>query len=143
MKVTEAQVLLAAKPIAGRAPALFRDFTTLFGVSPRVCAAVITTTPFDDSVKIVHVLWTLLFLKTYAKEAVLLSIAGAKDRKTYRQYIWKVMDSFSQKTRDIVCCHKCRHAAVALVYYVYALTSLSTRFNGTTDSKEIEERHAR
>jgi hypothetical protein len=108
VEVTEGHVLLAARPIIGKAPLKMRDFVTLFGVSPKVCAYVYTFTFFDTGIKVVHFLWALLFLKTYMKEASLIAmVGGSVDKKTFRKYVWQVLSKMSSKSRDIVSPHLC------------------------------------
>ena len=100
---------IAANPILGRAP--LRDFKTLFGVSTDVVAAVWNVTSFDDDINLLHLLWALIFLKTYNKEATLIALVGGNvSRKTYRKKVWSVLESLSQKSRALVsiCCfHIC------------------------------------
>lgn len=86
----------------GRASAPFRDFISMFGLSPKVIAVVWNITPFDDDVKLLHMLWALNFLKTYATESVLIQLAGNVDRKTYRKRVWSVLSSFKAKAKEIV-----------------------------------------
>lgn len=95
-------VVVAAHPIIGAAPVVLRDFVSLFGVSPRVCAAVWNCTSFDHDVKLRHLLWGLLFLKTYMKETPLMNIACCTCRKTFRKYVWKVLSSLQLKACSFV-----------------------------------------
>jgi hypothetical protein len=106
MMVTEGHVRLAAAPILGRSStsAPTRDFVSLFGVSPRVCAVIFNIISFPDDIHLVHLLWALSFLKSYATEAVLISMTGgAVSRNTYRRKVWQVLDCLSSKTSDVVC----------------------------------------
>ena len=74
----------------------------MFGVSPRVCAVVWNLTGFDDDIKLVHMLWALNFLKVYERESVLVAFAGCCDRKTYREKVWRVLETFKVKTQNVV-----------------------------------------
>jgi hypothetical protein len=95
-------VVVAAGPIIGAAPLVMRDFVSLFGVSPKVCAAVWNITSFDDDVKLQHLLWALLFLKTYQTETPLMKLANCTCRKTFRKYVWKVLSALRLKSTNIV-----------------------------------------
>ena len=66
-----------------------RDFHTMFGASPEVCALCwnLMTIPAGGLYK--HLLWALMLLKIYAKEKVLASLADI-DRLTYRHWAWMV-----------------------------------------------------
>lgn len=67
----------------------YRKFRSFFGVSPNVCAVtwkLIQNKPQGSEPK--HLLWCLLFLKTYNTEHVNASIAEV-DEKTFREWTWK------------------------------------------------------
>ena len=90
-----------AEGMTGRATGLHsvnqeRRFNSLFGVSPIVCCRVwqACVRRLPSGAEPVHLLWALLFLKTYATEDVLCAIAHV-DRKTYRKYTWKVVTELS------------------------------------------------
>ena len=105
MIVTEGHVRLAAAPMVGRSSAAIRDFVSLFGVSPQVCAVIFNIISFPDDICLVHLLWALSFLKSYATEAVLIGMTGGSvSRNTYRRKVWQVLDCLSSKTSDVVCC---------------------------------------
>jgi hypothetical protein len=38
-----------------------------------------------------HMLWGILFMKVYAKETALCSLAGGVDEKTFRKWVWPVI----------------------------------------------------
>lgn len=107
MVVSDGHVNIAARTMIGRAPAMLRDFVSLFGVTPRVCAVVWNITSFDDDIKLQHLLWALLFLKTYEKESVLIVLAGGVDRKTYRHKVWRVLSSLKSKAKSVVSLVSC------------------------------------
>ena len=102
--VTVENVYVAAKPIIGAAPPLDRDFISLFGVTPKVVAAIWNITSFDHDVKLKHLLWALVFLKVYSAEKPLMCLCGVKNRHTYRKYVWKVLSSLKQKAQLHVRC---------------------------------------
>lgn len=69
-----------------------RRFRSHFGVTPDICAHVWdqlldpTTLPAGASKK--HLLWGLMFLMMYAKEAGNSSMAGGVDESTFRRWAW-------------------------------------------------------
>jgi hypothetical protein len=46
-----------------------------------------------DGGKIEHLLWTLMFLKLYSKQASLCSLAGGVDKETYRTWCWRFIEA--------------------------------------------------
>ena len=73
-----------------------RIFKAHFGLSPLVVAAVWNKLHDEallpDKSTPVHLIWTLLFLKLYNTAAVLSTMCGTT-AKTYRQWVWKMMDA--------------------------------------------------
>jgi hypothetical protein len=99
MPVTARHVWLAAKPMLGRAVKEYRHFRALFGASPEVVATIYNITSFDHHINLIHLLWALSFMKTYQTYGALISLTGAKvSRKTYRNKVWSVLVSISEKT---------------------------------------------
>ena len=74
-----------------------RRFRALFGVSPVLCSLV--WNKFSKMLPVrgqpQHLLWSLLQLKVYSTEAVLVAIA-AVDRKTFRKWSWMILDCLSR-----------------------------------------------
>lgn len=68
------------------------SYVTLFGVSPRLTGVLWEklTRTLPDGAQPKHLLWSLLFLKTYAVEAVHEVITGAC-RRTFRQWTWCIV----------------------------------------------------
>lgn len=64
-----------------------RDFRALFGVGANLCSVVWNLCDFPDGTKPKHLLWALLFLKVYASESALISIAGGPTRKAFRKWV--------------------------------------------------------
>lgn len=73
-----------------------RRYKSFFGVSPYVSAIVWRlikdklASDFNEN----HLLWALLFLKTYNVEHVNRSICKC-DEKTYRSRVWRVIDELA------------------------------------------------
>ena len=69
-----------------------RDFREMFGCGPQVVFNLWQLMSFHQTLPISgqlnHLLWTLMFLKIYGKEATLCTLAGAVDKKTFRKWIW-------------------------------------------------------
>ena len=68
-----------------------RRFRSLFGISPLVCVHLWTLLypQISKRTEPRHLLWALLFLKSYANEVVLSAMTGA-DEKTQRHWIWTI-----------------------------------------------------
>lgn len=48
-----------------------------------------------------HLLWTLLFLKTYGKESIMSTIVEA-DEKTVRKWVWHIAELIADMDNDVV-----------------------------------------
>ena len=70
-----------------------RRFRSLFGVSPKTCALLWghLTGIVPSNAKPVHMMWSLLFLKSYPTEHVLASIVQC-DEKTTRKWTWTLIE---------------------------------------------------
>ena len=73
-----------------------RRFRGLFGISPNVCGKLwcLLSNNRLASSQPRHLLWALLFLKSYANETVLSALTGA-DEKTQRLWIWRFLREIS------------------------------------------------
>lgn len=96
MAVSVPQVKLAAKAFLKTPTAPTRDYIETFGASPKVIAGAFNTCSFDDDIKLVHLLWSLYFLKTYGTERKLARDARVSDR-TFRDRVWSVLHDLSTK----------------------------------------------
>jgi hypothetical protein len=69
-------------------------FRAFFGFGPKVTARIWNTLTAQELVpeggRVVHLLWTLCFLKLYDTEAVLSTIFDVCE-KTYRKWVWKFL----------------------------------------------------
>lgn len=138
MIIKAGHVWVSAKPILGTAPALIRDFKTIFGVSPETVAAIWNITPFDDDITLVNLLWALSFLTVYDKEAVLIRMTGAPvSRQTYRKKIWSVLQSMTLKSRDIV---SFLVSFVVLSQWLPVSNYVLFRFDGRIGLRNLEAR---
>ncbi|KAI2498412.1 hypothetical protein MHU86_16109 [Fragilaria crotonensis] len=100
--ISEARRLLKSNANLG-AGVPDRDFRSHFGVSPTVCFMIWEKCKSSFLVHNVlprHLLWALMFLKIYATEDVLSTIA-AVSRKTYRFWTWIVLMIIAKKKNDV------------------------------------------
>jgi hypothetical protein len=79
-----------------------RDFRALFGVGANICSIIWNSCCFSTTTKPKHLLWTLMFLKVYATEPVLVTIAGSTTRKTFRTWVWTVIDEIAAQVPSLV-----------------------------------------
>lgn len=73
-----------------------RKFRSFYGVSPNVCAILwnlLRNKPEGAEPK--HLLWCLIFLKTYGTEHVNSALVGV-DEKTFRLWVWNFIELLSQ-----------------------------------------------
>ena len=78
---------------------LDRDFRAHFGVGANVCLKVWEYCENDFINKKIlpkHLLWGLLFLKTYATEPILATMTGV-NQKTFRLWAWQVVATIAAK----------------------------------------------
>ena len=82
-----------------------RRFRENFGTSPLICSItwsfLVLTSSVPRGGRPEHLLWALMFLKTYATTNVLSSIAKV-DEKTVRLWIWRFVEAISYITDQIV-----------------------------------------
>ena len=72
-----------------------RFFRSGFGVSPKVCGKIWSEMDVEyHNLSAEHLLWALHFLKVYSTETVLAGTVGVSE-KTYRETVFKVIDSIS------------------------------------------------
>ena len=92
---------MAAMPLLQESS--IRGFTGLFGVRPEVCALAWNLLDVGeiDGVHFRHMLWALMFMKSYARESVLTSIAKVC-RTTFRTWAKKVMIQISGLRTHVV-----------------------------------------
>jgi hypothetical protein len=67
-------------------------FAHHFGVPPIVCSDVWRKATFPIGVLPVHLLWALMFLKTYLTETILCTLLRTTE-KTFRKWVWAIIDS--------------------------------------------------
>lgn len=81
-----------------------RRFIVFFGVSVATCNQIWAAIRHGGPrrIKAVHLLWGLMFLKTYAVEEVHASIA-AVDEKTFHFWVWRAIESIANCS--LVCKH--------------------------------------
>jgi len=83
-----------------------RDFREFFGcgvlVSLSLWSLLVTHDVVPDGGTIEHLLWTLLFLKVYAKQGTLCALAGGVDPVTYRGWCWQFIAAIADLQASVV-----------------------------------------
>jgi hypothetical protein len=82
-----------------------RKFRSKFGTGPEVCAALwllLFPDLIADEKACAHILWALMWLKTYAKEEPLTLLGGGVDAKTYRKWAWFYINAIADLEPDVV-----------------------------------------
>lgn len=83
-----------------------RDFREFFGCSPSVAVELWNMLssryliPSGGTIR--HLLWTLMFLKVYAKTATLSSICGGIDPATHHKWVWAFIEVISWLEVEVV-----------------------------------------
>ena len=102
--LVEAKLLLRSKVTVPMGEVPERDFRAHFGVGVAVCFRVWTWCEDDFRRKNIlpkHLLWGLLFLKTYATEPILAAMTGVS-RKSYRLWTWQVVATIAAQKFNVV-----------------------------------------
>lgn len=81
-----------------------KDYRALFGISPRSTADLWNRCrdSFPHGAEPKHLLWALLFLKTYSNENVLITLVGPVTRKTYRKWVWGIINAVALNVPAVV-----------------------------------------
>lgn len=84
-----------------------RKFREFFGCGPVVACATwqmieeLNSIPNNGTME--HFLWALLFMKVYAKENVMASIASTKpDTKTFQKWVWAFIEAIASAEDEVV-----------------------------------------
>jgi hypothetical protein len=76
-----------------------RDFREHFGCGVLVALSLwgllLTTDLLPDGGTIDHLLWTLLFMKTYAKQKTMCSLCGGIDPQTFQKWVSQFIEAIS------------------------------------------------
>lgn len=80
-------------------------FSSVFGTTPSMCVVIWKRLLRSERLKCrtspMHLLWTLLFLKTYGKESIMSTIVEA-DEKTVRKWVWHIAELIADMDNDVV-----------------------------------------
>lgn len=84
-----------------------RQFKSLFGTTPFLCVCLWDELNHSGegllrSCKVVHLLWTLLFLKCYSVEAVHAAICRCNE-KTLRKWVWYLLEKICMLNVVSIC----------------------------------------
>lgn len=72
-----------------------RRYKSMFGVSPSICFKIWKLLEIPPSIKPIHLLWTLNFLKQYNTEHTSKAIFKINE-KTYRKYVWIIVEALAE-----------------------------------------------
>lgn len=87
---------------------LCREFLSFFGTTRQICSILWSMIQKKNNHDLPrgaapkHLLWALLFMKTYANETILSSTLKV-DAKTARKWIWWAAEEISNLGDDVVC----------------------------------------
>ena len=100
-----------------------RLFKQFFGLSPELTVVtwdVVNNPKIHPKILPKHLLWTLLFLKQYGNEGMLSSVAKVTP-KTFRKWVWIVIDGLSSRYDDLVsnCFTFCLFIYFILFYFIF------------------------
>jgi hypothetical protein len=87
-------------------------FRAMFGTGPKICAILWTRISSTMTIpsgagKLVHLLWSLMFLKLYCSESVLASLAGGVHEQTFRKWAWWFVDAISNLQYSVILWTNC------------------------------------
>ena len=120
-----------------------RTFRAFFGVGLITCVKLWEMCNFPAKTKPKHMMWALMFLKTYDTEEVLASCANTTP-KTFRKWIWPLIDGIALQKKKLV---RFRFQLISYEYSMHIsrndLFCLFTRFGGRIDSAGTLEKPAR
>ena len=74
--------------------------------------------PLHPKESIQHMLWALMFLKTYAKETTLSTLAGRVDEETWWAWFWPMVEAIADLEPIVVSPNVC--------HLIFAFTTLLT-----------------
>jgi len=113
-----------------------RQFVACFGCTIHIAAMLWCILDVDnlgpDNAKIHHLLWTLMFLKTYETNNILASIFDV-DEQTYRKWTWLIIGAIARIDGIVSISFYC----ILLCFVYYLLTKCNyivVRLNGNIDS---------
>jgi len=100
---TESHFLYASRPILAKRNKDERDFITTFGSPPHVCALAWNMFVHGvNKIEFKHFLWGCMFIKTYAKAAILAALAGVC-KETFMKVAWKIVILISGLASRVAC----------------------------------------
>jgi hypothetical protein len=80
-----------------------------------------------------HLLWTLMFLKTYAKQKVLCALAGAVRDETFQKWTWDFIHAIVQLEDSIISKRSTKGGLLSTVTLKSELPRCCHRSFGKTD----------
>jgi hypothetical protein len=100
-------VFFSRRPSQEARDTIFKQY---FGCNSRVVAMAWNMmnelVPMPEGCTLTHFLWSLIFLKSYAVEAIRSSLSATKgrrpDEKTLREWTWKMIEALSRLEEHVV-----------------------------------------
>ena len=81
-------------------------FRSMFGTGPNICAIlwiqISAALTIPNGGKLVHLLWSLMFLKLYCSESVLATLAGGVHEQTFRIWSWWFVEAISNLQYSVI-----------------------------------------
>jgi len=120
-----------------------RKHLAFFGTTPFICsllwAMLEPLRKMPTGVKPVHLLWSLLFMKTCGTEAINCALVGGPDEKTFRKWTWIFIDAIAALESQVLSVFLFRVTSCRLpiiVCLTLLLRLLNGRSFGATASSE-------
>jgi hypothetical protein len=108
-----ADVLRHARMIWGRDPVMARttmtedrSFREYFGCGAEAALAlwalILSSAALPEGGSLQHMLWTLMFMKVYAKSEILSRLTGGADKSTIRKWVWQFIEAIASLESQVV-----------------------------------------
>ena len=114
-----------------------RRFREMFGVCPEVALAAWTMMCsagiLPEGGTLMHWLWTLCFMKVYAKQGPLSVLCGGADPKTIHKWVWLFIRAFVVLEGDVVSLRSLVVDSFLAVSSILTTFHAACRSNGKTD----------
>lgn len=85
--------------------AFIEKYVSAFGTTPLICVQIwkrlLKSGRLFRRTSPIHLLWTMLFLKTYGKASIMTTIVEA-DEKTVRKWVWHIAELIADLDGEVV-----------------------------------------
>ena len=100
-----------------------REFREMFGCGVGVAVSswekLVEKNLVPDKGSSRHLLWTLMFLKVYGKECTMCKLAGVKDPKTFRYWVWLFIPAIAELESSVV---RYKNIFLSCIYFYFYLS---------------------